>query len=107
MARFMIKYLKSVNLNIYIYVHLPEPSPPQNIQVISVTYESIKIKWESPETDGGAKLKRYIVLYKETAGKKYKKAGKVAPDVTEFVITDNIEENKKYSVQVHVDDKII
>ena len=77
-----------------------EPSAPQNLILGSVTNSSITINWEAPEDLGGCKLKKYIILSKDTKGKKYKKAGKTTSEELQFEISTNVEAGKSYLIQV-------
>ncbi|KAG5677714.1 hypothetical protein PVAND_007446 [Polypedilum vanderplanki] len=37
------------------------PSPPQNLQIITVTSKSVTIQWETPDSNGGTEITSYII----------------------------------------------
>lgn len=75
------------------------------MQVTDVQFDHIDIAWEVPESDGGAKIKQYIIVMKESTQKKYKKVGKTNGKVLAYSITSSITENQEYSVRVYAENE--
>ena len=88
------------NIAVFVLYFIAEPSAPRNLTVTDVEPESITVSWQAPESDGGAKLKRYVIVMKEVTTKKYKKVGKVDPDTLTFKITKDIQAGAEYNIQV-------
>ncbi len=99
LSSILIIYENRTNLSTTI-VFTAEPSAPRHLKVTDTQVDSISISWEAPESDGGVKLKRYVIVIKEKSGKKFKKVGKVAIDVLTFQITERIEAGGEYLIQV-------
>ena len=93
----ILRVRMTVHLNIFL---IGEPGSPRDVVLNKAEAGSITISWQAPEYDGGAKIKRYVIMSKEITAKKFKKVGKTAPDVLTYTITENIIEGKSYLVQV-------
>lgn len=53
-----------------------KPSPPRNLQVVSVTAITADLKWECPEDNGGSPVTHYIVEKKNLQRNTWQQVGK-------------------------------
>lgn len=47
------------------YSILEKPSPPENLEIMTMDKDSITIRWKKPKSDGGAIVTGYIVEVKD------------------------------------------
>ena len=66
-----------------------------------MTSDAISLVWDAPESDGGAKIKKYIIVMKQEGTKKFKKVGKTKGE-TKFTLTENLEAGVDYIIQVRI-----
>ena len=50
-----------------------EPSAPQDLNVSSVSSDTISITWSAPTEDGGKPIQKYVICMKEVGTKKLRK----------------------------------
>lgn len=84
---------------------LTVPSGPRNLVAIDVTAESVTLKWEEPENNGGCEILSYVIVMREVEKTKYKKTGQV-DGVTLTLVTDKVKAGLEYSFRVYAENKI-
>jgi titin len=80
-----------------------KPGCPQRVMTGEVTQKSIEVTYEKALTDGGSRIKGYVVFFKEQGKKEWKEAGMAKPTAKSYIITDRehgIKANTEYSVRV-------
>lgn len=81
------------------------PSAPLNVKTTQVTSESVTVAWDAPDSDGGTKIKKYIIVMKQKGAKKFKKVGKTKGE-TLFTIPEGIEPGNEYIIQVYAENEV-
>lgn len=82
---------------------LAAPSPPQNLQILTITSKSVTIQWSPPKSTGGAQLTSYIVE-KLVSMEKWEKIVTLETSVTQFTITNLV--NKEWQFRVFAENPI-
>ena len=67
--------------------------------------DSVSLAWDSPDSDGGAPIKQYLIVMRDAKKKKFKKVGKVEGNVTSFAVTSNLEPNGEYYFRVYAENQ--
>lgn len=76
------------------------PGPPENVKVTDWDKRWVKLKWEKPKSDGGARITHYIIEKKELDyTSKWAKHVATETDECQFKVTD-LTENSKYRFRV-------
>ena len=81
-----------------------EPSAPGNLEVTDWDFDHVDLKWEKPESDGGAPLEKYIVEYKD----KFAVDWTTGPEVPSDKLTakvPNLKEGTQYQFRVRAANK--
>lgn len=73
-----------------------KPSAPENLCVTDVHKDSVALKWEAPETDGGMPVKSYNVEKRDAMKTSWLNAGRVDGDTFTFKVSHLIEGNDYY-----------
>jgi len=77
-------------------VLLGKPSAPENLCVTDVHKDSVTLKWDAPETDGGMPVKTYNVEKRDAMKTTWLSAGRVDGDTFTFKVSHLIEGNDYY-----------
>lgn len=76
-----------LNNNVYliilnnIFIDADKPGAPRNLKVTGVTQNSVSLKWNEPDSDGGSELTNYVLEDREGVRRAWQRVGSV--DVTE------------------------
>ena len=81
---------------INIFSFSAKPSAPENLCVTSVERESVSLSWEEPSSDGGAKIKGYVIEKRDARRNIWTTAGTVGPDERAFTIGHLMEGSDYY-----------
>jgi len=65
-----------------------KPSAPENLSVIDMTENTVKLRWAEPSDNGGCIIKQYVVEKREASKRTWQREG-VATDVEYQVIALN------------------
>ena len=72
------------------------PGPPENVKLKDWDKRWVKLTWEKPKDDGGARITHYIIEKKEVEySSSWIKAAVTETDDCEYKVTD-LAENSKY-----------
>ena len=74
-----IMHILAINLkndNVSFLHSSDKPSPPRELQVTEVTADSVGLKWDIPEDDGGSPIVHYIVEKKDISRKSWQEVCK-------------------------------
>jgi len=82
------------------------PEAPRDLRVTDVTYDGISLAWNAPESDGGAPVKRYLIVIREVTKKKFKKVATIDGSSLSCKITTGIEENHDYLLRVYAENEV-
>lgn len=67
---------------------LGRPSAPQNLQIKKVTENAVTLKWDAPESDGGARIKGYVIEKRDAKRHQYMSVGTTKLiQVNEFTVS--------------------
>ena len=82
---------------------LPDkPSPPRNLDIPTITAESMDLTWEVPEDDGGSPITGYIVEKKNLSHRSWQEVAKT----TELAATvTNLHDGNQYLFRVYAENK--
>jgi len=82
-------------------VYADKPSAPQGpLEAVETTPTAIKLQWQPPKDDGGAKIERYVLEKKPKGSNKWTKCpGHIGPDETEAT-AKNLDEGEEYDFRV-------
>lgn len=87
-----------------IKVHVTgRPSMPQDLHVDKVKENSVVLKWSPPETDGGAKVKGYVIEKRDAHRRTYTHVGSTKN--TEFKVM-RLVEGQEYTFQVSAENDV-
>lgn len=76
------------------------PGPPENVKLVDWDKRWVKLKWEKPKDDGGARITHYIIEKLEAEfSSKWLKACTTETDDCNYKVTD-LTENSKYKFRV-------
>lgn len=85
---------------------LDKPSPPrQPIEVSGMNDKSFTLSWETPETDGGAKILEYIVEIKEFHETEYRLLGSTNGNVP-HIFVNNVEKDHAYTFKIYAKNEV-
>lgn len=76
-----------------------EPGKPKDVEVTDWDVDHADIKWQKPESDGGAPITGYIIEYKDKFGKDWQKGAEVPADKTEGTVP-GLKEGSQYEFRV-------
>ncbi|KAL9904483.1 titin-like [Glossina fuscipes fuscipes] len=83
-----------------------KPSPPrQPIEVSGMNDKSFTLSWETPETDGGAKILEYIVEIKEFHETEYRLLGSTNGNVP-HIFVNNVEKDHAYTFKIYAKNEV-
>jgi hypothetical protein len=80
-------------------LHSDVPGAPINLHTTDVSKSKISIAWEPPKTDGGTKIKGYVVERRQARSTRWTRLNKTLIDDLEFTMTD-VAEGQDYEFQV-------
>lgn len=92
-------YSNIITSGIKIYVfHIifitDKPSPPQNLTAPEILADSITLKWEAPEDNGGSDITGYLIEKREFNRRSWQEVEKVKN--LEYTVTKLLEGNQYY-----------
>lgn len=76
-----------------------EPTKPGTPEIVDYDNKGVNLKWEKPESDGGAPIEKYIIEKKDRFKPDWEKAGEVSGDQNEARIED-LKERGEYQFRV-------
>lgn len=76
-----------------------EPTKPGKPQITDWDKDHADLEWKAPESDGGAKIDKYVLEKKEKGTRNWLKAADVPGDRTKGTVP-NLEEGKEYEFRV-------
>ena len=79
------------------------PTEPRDLKVISVDESSVTLKWTPPASDGGSKVKNYIIEKRDVSRRTYTQVGSTAS--CEFKVTRLVQGND-YVFQVSAENDV-
>ena len=82
-----------------------EPGPPRNVEVVDWDEDRVDLKWEAPETDGGAPITGYVVECKERFSSNWVRCCLSQTADTFATVTETIEAGKTYEFRVRAINK--
>lgn len=75
------------------------PQPPEKVQVEKIGEERVTLGWRQPASDGGARLKGYLVEKRKLPSGNWTKAAEVGP-LEERLTVKSLMEDETYSFRV-------
>ncbi|KAF2885739.1 hypothetical protein ILUMI_20443 [Ignelater luminosus] len=81
-----------------------EPSKPKNVELTDWDKDHADLKWEKPDSDGGAPITSYIIEYKDKFGKDWVKGIEVPGDQLTGTCP-GLKENSQYEFRVRAVNK--
>lgn len=75
------------------------PNPPTEVEVSTITKDSMVVTWERPEKDGGNPIQGYIVEKRDKDGVRWTRCNKRTVTELRFRVT-GLQENHSYEFQV-------
>lgn len=81
------------------FIYLAVPQSPTNIDVDNQTENSIKLKWNKPKNDGGAKITAYQVEIKKPDSDQWEPVNDY-PIKGNDITVDNLQPGKPYEFRV-------
>lgn len=82
-----------------IFFPIDKPSQPGEIDIVTLTNNSITIRWGEPECDGGKEVLGYWVEYRKSIESTWKKCNKQRTKDKEFII-HGLQEATEYEFRV-------
>lgn len=82
-----------------------EPGKPKNVEVTDWDVDHAKLKWEAPDSDGGAPITGYIIEQKEKFAKDWTKAKEITDPNCLDAKVDGLKENGQYEFRVRAVNK--
>ena len=77
---------------------ISKPSPPRDLAVTETTSTSVSLQWSPPKTDGGEKLKQYVIERRAATKTIWQKVTTTKEETTCTI--DNLVEGTKYYIRV-------
>lgn len=84
---------------------IDKPSPPENLEVKSVTKDSVDVCWSAPLSNGGSEITSYIVERMDVKRGNWVSVGTVRPDVTEFTVA-KLTCGNEYLIRVFAENEV-
>ena len=84
---------------------LDEPGPPRNLEVVDWDQDRVDLKWEAPESDGGAPITAYVVECKERYSSSWVRCCLTETAETSASVREIIEAGKTYEFRVRAVNK--
>lgn len=83
----------------FYFVVSDEPTKPGTPEIVDYDNESVQLKWAKPESDGGARIEKYIIEKKDKYKPDWEKATEVPGDTLEAKVPD-LKERAEYQFRV-------
>jgi hypothetical protein len=61
---YIISFLSQWHILLTNHVILDEPSKPNNVEVVDWSKDHADLKWQKPDSDGGAPITGYVIEFK-------------------------------------------
>lgn len=81
-----------------------EPSKPKNVEVTDWDKDHADLKWEKPDSDGGAPITGYVLEFKEKFGKEWQANKEVPADQLTGTV-DGLKEGSQYEFRIRAVNK--
>lgn len=76
------------------FLDADKPGVPLKLRVTAVQKDSVALAWDAPETDGGSKIKRYVVEKADAKKGTFTETGDTDADTLQFKVTKLFEGNE-------------
>lgn len=83
---------------------LDEPSKPNGVEVVDWDKDHADLKWQKPDTDGGAPITGYVIEFKEKFGREWQTGIEVPGDCLSGTVP-GLKENNQYEFRVRAINK--
>lgn len=80
-------------------MRIDEPGKPGTPEIVDYDNLGVNLKWEKPQSDGGAPIEKYIIQKKDKYKPDWEKACEVPGDATEARVED-LKERGEYQFRV-------
>lgn len=91
---------------LFFFLLLGVPSSPVGpLEVSDIQRNSVTLKWQPPESDGGSPIKGYVIEKRDAKRATWVNAGQVNSATTEFV-ADRLQEGGEYLFRVIAENKV-
>jgi hypothetical protein len=81
------------------------PSPPQNLQIMTVTSKSVTIQWETPDSNGGTEITSYIIEKLLAKSSQWSRVATLDSFCLSYCI-DNLKETSELNFRVSAENAI-
>ena len=78
---------------------------PNNLRVTAVQKDSISLSWDSPESDGGAPIKRYVIEKADAKKGNFIDAGETSESTLQFKVS-KLFEGTEYLFRVSAENAV-
>lgn len=81
-----------------------KPSQPGELEILSISKDSVTLQWEKPECDGGKEILGYWVEYRQSGDSAWKKSNKERIKDKQFTI-GGLLESTEYEFRVFAENE--
>jgi Fibronectin type III domain len=87
------------------YFLADKPGVPLKLRVTAVNKDSVSLAWDAPETDGGSKIKRYVIEKADTKKGTFTETGESDANTLQFKVT-KLFEGTEYLFRVSAENAV-